>query len=187
MDIYTVSNEVLQILNNIDSLQEELKILKDSRERDYESEESIERQIDAYEDTLESLEWDLKDLVEEIVKDIKNTQCEKDAFSSQKSIFAAKERWAAERIDRENELLKWILKSNGEKKVKGDLFTVSIQKNGGLRGIEYCCSPDNLPEQYRITKTEYLPNQFEIRKALDAGVETNLFRYKPQGEHISIR
>lgn len=187
MNIYKVREEVLNILNNIDTLEEELTDLRSNRDRDYESEVALEHQIDAYEDTLESLEFDLAELVEEIVKDKKNHDSMASAFGKEKADFALKERWAKERSGRDSELLMFIMKTHGKRKITGDLFTTSIQKNGGLRSIDLRCSPENLPERFRITKTEYLLNQYEARKALDAGESELPFEYKPQGEHIVIR
>lgn len=189
MNIYKVREEVLNILNNIDTLEEELTAMRANRddERNKEDEAAVELQIDAYEDTLESLEWDLSEICEEIIKDKKNHDSLASAFCKQKSDFAIKERWAKERSERDSEMLMFILKTHGKKKVTGDLFTTSIQKNGGLRGIDLRCSPENLPERFRITKTEYLLNQYEARKALDAGESELPFEYKPQGEHIVIR
>ena len=189
MNIYTVREEMLNILTNIDTLHEELdeiRSLNDS-ERSYDDEEALEKQIDAYEDTIESLEWDLSEVVEEIVKDIKNLTCDANAFCNQKNEFAAKERWAKDCIERRKEILNWFMKMNGERKVKTELWNVSIQKNGGLRGIEVNCKPEDLPERFRQTKIEYTLDQIEARQALDAGEQGLPFQYRPQGEHIVIR
>lgn len=188
MDIYTVREELLTILNNIDSLQEQLDDIRASKPEGWkEDEEALLMQVDAYEDTIESLEWDLSEIVQELVKDIKNLTAKANAFKAEKDKFACKERWAKERIDRENDILMWLMKSYGERKVECDLWDVSIRKNGGFPGIELTCEPDKLPERFRVEKTEYKLDLYQARQALDAGEENLPFRYKPQGEHIVIR
>lgn len=188
MNVYTVRDELLAILNNIDALHEQLDDIRGTtHEGMKEEEEAVQMQIDACEDTIESLEWDLSEIVREIVKDIKNITAKGNAYRAQKEEFALKERWAKERVARETDILMWLMKSYGEKKVDAGLWDVSIQKNGGLRGIEVMCTPDRLPERFRIAKTEYKLDSIEARKALDAGEENLPFYYKPQGEHITIR
>lgn len=188
MDVFKVREEILSVLNNIDALQEELKDIKNAAYEGYKDDaEALEQQIDVYEDTIESLDWDLSEIVQEIVKDIQNLNCMADAYGRQKGEFAAKERWARERVIREKDMIAWIMRSYGERKVPTELWNVSLQKNGGLKGIELKCTPDRLPDRFRIEKKEYLLDSIEARKALDAG-ETDLpFYYKPQGEHIVIR
>ena len=188
MNPYFVKNDVLSILDNIESLQEELVSIRAIKSANVENEAAvIEQQIDAYEDTIESLEWDLGEIVEEVVKDILNNELEAGVMESQEKEFCRKKTNALARANRDKELLKFIFASRGERKCQTEHFKVSIQKNGGKRGIEVFADLESLPEQFVTVKQVYTPNKDEIRKALDSGIETNLFAYKPQGEHVVIK
>lgn len=189
MDAYKVRNEVLSILNAIDDLKDEMNAVKDLEwgENWRQDSEAMEQQIDAYEDTIESLEWDLSEIVEELIKDARNNEAEAAAMEREEKFFARKKRWALERAENDRKLAQYTMERRDEKKVKGDLFSVSIVKNGGKRGIQLICDPKDLPERFRTEKVEYSLNQEEARKALDAGEDGLKFYYKPQGEHLSIR
>lgn len=80
-------------------------------------------------DTLESLEFDVEEKTENIVKLLRNMDAEREAYAREKARFAEKE----QAIKKKQEWLKDYLYANmkalGREKVETELFKVSIRKN----------------------------------------------------------
>ena len=73
------------------------------------------------------------------------------------------------------------MKATGKLKFKTDLFSFSIQKNGGLQPLEIV-SDMEIPDEYCRKE----PDNTKIRDALKDGKELPFAVLKERGEHLSI-
>lgn len=74
------------------------------------------------------------------------------------------------------------MKATGKTKFKTDLFSFSIQKNGGLQPMEIV--PDvEIPDEYCRKE----PDNTKIREALKNGAELSFAVLKERGDHLVIR
>ena len=92
-------------------------------------------------------------------------------------------------IDRLKKAMFESMKATNTPKVKGQLFTVAIQKNGGVIPINYDKNDKNitanLPDHLvNIVKT---PNLEAIRELLEAGKVVDGFTLGERGESIRIK
>ena len=72
-------------------------------------------------------------------------------------------------------------------KVDAGIFTVGIQNNGGVTPLELDVEPEELPEEFRITRTVIDADKEKIRKALDDGAVLEFARYGERGTRLAIR
>lgn len=81
--------------------------------------------------------------------------------------------------DKLKERLLFFLERTGETKIETPHFRIRRQNNGGQLALDWRISEDrysDLPEPLREERTTYVPNQKEIRKALDAAVAAHAMR-----------
>lgn len=104
-------------------------------------------------DTLDSIEGAIDDKAESYAKIIKDLEVSCDNMTAK--INRLKERQTA--VKKRMEWLKGNLysamKAVGKMKIKGDIFTVSIQKNGGAAPLRVLMEAEDLPDELR--KVEY--------------------------------
>ena len=90
-------------------------------------------------------------------------------------------------VDRLKKAMFDSMKATNTPKVKGQLFTVAIQKNGGK--IPVIVSPDAdlsiLPDQMVIVTEK--PNLDAIREVLETGITVDGFSLGERGESIRIK
>lgn len=125
----------------------------------YNTAESLEEMLEAEKYLIEA-EIDLTDKAENIAKWIKNLEAERDTFKKESDRLAAK----AKSFDNKVISLKRYLQDNlevaGVDKVKGELFTVSLQNNALSLGIE---SIEHIPAEFKRTP-EPVVNKRELLK-----------------------
>lgn len=184
MNLYLVSKDVLELLNALDMLQNQL--LEEQKKKNGDT-DAIYTEIIGIEDTIESLDYDLAALAEDITKDIRNNEIEAKAYKEEADRWNLKRQAAEARIKREKELLKYILTDNGVKKIHAGLFNLTVANNGGKTPINYQAEPQDLPEQFRKQEIVYKYNDEEIRKFLDNGGSSTLFAYGERGQSLRIK
>lgn len=181
MNGYFVRQEILDLLDKRQYLMDELK--KPENFGDYEMEEDIQ----AIEDTLESIDLEIGDLAESLAGDIRNNEMEAKAYSEEADVWKAKQISAERRAKSEKDLLKYILKQRDIKKLDAGKFKISIVNNGGKLPIEYnVSSPAELPNRFRSATINYKANDLAIREFLDNGGESDLFHYGQRGQNVRI-
>lgn len=180
MNGYFVRQEILDLLDKRQYLMDELK--KPENFGDYEMEEDIQ----AIEDTLESIDLEIGDLAESLAGDIRNNEMEAKAYSEEADVWKAKQISAERRAKSEKDLLKYILKQRDIKKLDAGKFKVSIVNNGGKLPIEYAVPVEELPEEFKVTIFTQKANDAKIRDFLDNGGESDFFRYGQRGQNVRI-
>ena len=81
------------------------------------------------EGAFENIKDELHVKVENYARIIKNTQAEVEAYKEEVARMTAKRRSLEDNIERMKKAAEYAMRLQGEKKVKGELFTLAIQKN----------------------------------------------------------
>lgn len=160
MTLYELKNEYLEVLNMVDEVD-----------------------IETLTGTLEAIEGEIEVKADGYVKLIKQLDAEARAFEAEAKLFEAKQK------SRENlkaNLIKRMydaMNATGLTEIPNDLFTIKIQRNGGVAPLMFVEGKD-VPEEYQIIKTE--ANNAKIREALKNG-ELDFAYLGERGTHLVIK
>lgn len=140
-------------------------------------------------DTLEGVQGDYEIKLESYCKVIKNLEADMDALKAESERLTAKRKVLENNVERLKKAMFDSMKATNTPKVKGQLFTVAIQKNGGVIPINYDKNDKNitanLPDQLvNIVET---PNLEAIRELLEAGKVVDGFTLGERGESLRIK
>lgn len=140
-------------------------------------------------DTLEAVQGEYEIKLESYCKVIKNLEADRDAKKSEAKRLTDSAKTLDNNIERLKKAMFDSMKSTGTDKVKGQLFTVAIQKNGGKAPIIYDKDNKNitanLPDELvNIVET---PNLDAIRPLLEAGKFVDGFTLGERGESLRIK
>ena len=125
----------------------------------YNTAESQEEMLEAERYLIEA-EVDLSEKAENIAKWIKNLEAERDIFKKESDRLASKAKSFANKADSLKRYLQDSLEASGVDKVKGELFTVSVQNNPISLDIE---SIEHIPAEFKRTP-EPVVNKRELLK-----------------------
>lgn len=140
-------------------------------------------------DTLEAVQGEYEFKLESYCKVIKNLEADIVSIKAEVDRLSGKRKVLENNIDRLKKAMFDSMKATDTPKVKGQLFTVAIQKNGGVIPINYDKNDKNitanLPDNLvNIVKT---PNLEAIRELLEAGKVVDGFTLGERGESIRIK
>ena len=140
-------------------------------------------------DTLEAVQGEYEFKLESYCKVIKNLEADIVGIKAEVDRLSGKRKVLENNIDRLKKAMFESMKATNTPKVKGQLFTVAIQKNGGVIPINYDKNDKNitanLPDHLvNIVKT---PNLEAIRELLEAGKVVDGFTLGERGESIRIK
>lgn len=125
----------------------------------YNTAESLEEMLEAEQYLIEA-EVDLTEKAENIAKWIKNLEAERDTFKKESDRLAAKAKSFENKVISLKRYLQDNLEVAGVDKVKGELFTVSLQNNAMSLDIE---SIEHIPAEFKRTP-EPVVNKRELLK-----------------------
>ena len=150
-------------------------------------EDSVEDEV--LTDTLEAVQGEYEIKLEAYCKVIKNLEADMEALKNETKRLTDKRKVLENNVDRLKKAMFDSMKATNTPKVKGQLFTVAIQKNGGVIPINYDKNDKNitanLPDHLvNIVKT---PNLEAIRELLEAGKVVDGFTLGERGESIRIK
>lgn len=144
---------------------------------------------DVLKDTLEAVQGEYEFKLESYCKVIKNLEADIVGIKAEVDRLSGKRKVLENNIDRLKKAMFDSMKATNTPKVKGQLFTVAIQKNGGVIPINYDKNDKNitanLPDQLvNIVET---PNLEAIRELLEAGKVVDGFTLGERGESLRIK
>ena len=144
---------------------------------------------DVLKDTLEAVQGEYEAKIEAYCKVIKNIEADMEALKAEAKRLTDKRKTLENNVDRLKKAMFDSMKATNTPKVKGQLFTVAIQKNGGVIPINYDKNDKNitanLPDQLvNIVET---PNLEAIRELLEAGKVVVGFTLGERGESLRIK
>jgi chaperonin cofactor prefoldin len=150
-------------------------------------EDSVEDQV--LQDTLEAVQGEYEIKIEAYCKVIKNLEADMEALKVEAKRLTDKRKTLENNVNRLKRAMFESMKATNTPKIKGQLFTVAIQRNGGVAPINY--DKDNkeltahLPDQLvNIVET---PNLEAIRELLEAGKVVEGFTLGERGESLRIK
>lgn len=154
----------------------------------------LENPIDAddeavLKDTLEGVQGEYEYKLEAYCKVIKNLEADMDALKNEAKRLTDKRKVLENNIERLKKAMFDSMKATGTDKVKGKLFTVAIQKNGGVIPITYNKEDKNITVNLPDELVNYVetPNLEAIRALLEAGKTVEGFTLGERGESLRIK
>ena len=142
-------------------------------------------EFEVFQDTLEALEGEYDDKIENYCKAIKNIEADAKALKEEADRLNTKRKHLENAVDRMKQAMYESMKRIGITSA-GGILKASIQKNGGkLPLIMDEVNAELLPEGFK--KVEYKADGEAIRKALDEGIELSFAHYGARGESIRIK
>lgn len=140
---------------------------------------------ESYIDTLESLDMDLSDKAEAIIRSIRNDEAYISGLEDEILLLKTKRDIAKRHNEGRKRYLELCLKGTGQKKWKAGIWQLSLQKNGGLPPLAHEGDPSQLPERFR--KVTYTPIKDDIKRALMEGETIEGWELGEQGESLRIK
>ena len=125
--------------------------------------------------------------IDGIARMVRNWTSDVDAWKAEEKRFADKRRASENRIKHVKLYAKACLEGAGLDKLKTALFTVAIQKNGGVVPMNLCVDldPKTLPERFQKITVE--ANSSAIREALESGEKLEFAELGERGTSLRIR
>ena len=144
---------------------------------------------DVLKDTLEAVQGEYEAKLEAYCKVIKNLEADVEALETEANRLIAKSKVLDHNIDRLKKAMFDSMKATNTPKVKGTLFTVAIQRNGGVVPILYDKNDkhitDALPDE--LVNVVETPDLKAIRELLEAGKVVDGFSLGERGESLRIK
>lgn len=136
-------------------------------------------------DTLEGLEMEFNDKVENICFVVKNILAEADAISAELERLNKRKKARINRVDSLKRYLKVCMDAAETKKAGGKLFTATVRKAGGKLPLIVDVDPEELPTS--LQKVTVSADTDAIRNYIDSGAECEFAHYGERGESLVIR
>lgn len=140
-------------------------------------------------DTLEGVQGEYEVKLESYCKVIKNLEADMEALKAEAKRLTDKRKVLENNVDRLKKAMFDSMKLTGTDKVKGQLFTVAIQKNGGKLPVIYDKDNKditaNLPDL--LVNVVETPDLEAIREVLEAGKVVEGFTLGERGESLRIK
>lgn len=138
-------------------------------------------------DTLDAVQGEYEIKLEAYCKVIKNLEADMDALKAESDRLSAKRKVLENNVARLKKAMFDSMKTTGTDKVKGQLFTVAIQRNGGKIPVIQAENADLsiLPDQLVVVTEK--PNLDAIRETLEAGLTVEGFTLGERGESLRIK
>jgi predicted nuclease with TOPRIM domain len=163
-------------MSSLYELKNEYKILKEMME-----DESIDDQI--IKDTMEGVEYEIEIKAENYAKIIRELEGDMSVIKNEIDRLKSKKERIEKNIEKLKENLKEAMLETGKTKIKTDLFSIGIQKNGGKAPM--IIDEDMVPNDYLL----YTPsiNKDLIRQQLEKGEELDFAHLEERGESLRIK
>lgn len=145
--------------------------------------ENPEVPVEMVQAALNEVEGEIEDKAENIVKLIRSIEADIEALKEEGLKLFNKRKSLENKRDNLKIYLESSLKAIGKQKVKGGIFTLSIQKNAPKLILE---DLEGIPKEYINIETVKVANKDKIKQDLKAGIEINGAKLE-QTESLRIR
>ena len=135
-------------------------------------------------DTLEGVQWEYEFKLEQYAKVVRNLEADAEALKNEVTRLTNKRRVIENNVERLKSIMFDSMKATNTPKVKGNILSVAIQKNGGKLPVVVDVDTSKLPDE--LVKVTEVPDLDAIRKALDAG-DCKYAHYGERGESLRIK
>lgn len=163
---------------NIYELTESIRLLWDLMDQG-------ELDDDVLQDAMMNSQEDLKDKLEGYCKFIRQMESDVDGISAEIKRLQDRKAVLKNTIERAKKVMQMAMETAGEKKVKGQIFTISIQANPSsvVLDEQYL---ENIPEKYLIPQEPKLDRK-KIAEDIKAGEDLNGIAHLEQTESLRIK
>ena len=144
---------------------------------------------DVLKDTLEAVQGEYEFKLESYRKVLKHLEADLVGIQAEVDRLSGKRKVLENNIDRLKKAMFESMKATNTPKVKGQLFTVAIQKNGGVIPINYDKNDKNITANLpdHLVNIVETPNLEAIRELLEAGKVVDGFTLGERGESLRIK
>ena len=136
-------------------------------------------------DVLADTTADYEEKIENYAKVIKNLSADIDAIKTEVDRLTSRRKTLENNIAALKARMFDSMKATGKTKIKGDLFTVSIQANGGKIPVIVDVDTSALPDE--LVRIEEKPDLDAIAAYIEANPKNNYAHFGERGESIRIR
>lgn len=133
-------------------------------------------------DTLESIEGDMDDKIENVAKIIREVEAKSNAHKEEGQKQINRSKVLDNRVKTLKTSIYNAMKTMGKSKLSTNLFDFSIAKNGGKQALTI---DSEVSAEY--TKTVVENDTDKIRQALEEGKKLPFAHLEPRGERLSIK
>lgn len=143
-----------------------------------------ELEDDAILDAMMNSQEELTIKLEGYCKWIRNMEAEADAIKAEEKRLAARRKVLEHTIERAKSSMHYAMNVSGEKKIKSNLFTISIQNNPPKVVMDE--DIENIPERY----IKYLDPEIDkakIKEDIQKGIDVEGIAHLEQTESLRIR
>ena len=135
-------------------------------------------------DTIEAVQGEYNFKIESYAKVIKHLEADIEAFKIEAKRLTDKRKTLENNVDRLKKAMFESMKATNTNKVKGQIFTVAIQRNGGKLPVIVDVETAYLPKE--LVKVTESPDLEAIAKLIDSG-NTQYAHYGERGESLRIK
>ena len=136
-------------------------------------------------DTLEGIDFELEVKAENYAKIIKELEGNVEIIKAEKKRLSDKQSKLEENIKRLKENLQAAMVDTGKTKFKTELFSFSIQKNGGALPVIVDVETADLPDD--LVQITEKPDLKAIAKFLEKNPDSELAHFGERGESLRIK
>jgi hypothetical protein len=135
-------------------------------------------------DTLEGVQGEYEIKLESYCKVIKNIEADMEALKAEAKRLTDRRKVLEGNVERLKKAMYDSMKATGTDKIKGQIFTVAIQRNGGKLPVIVDVPTEDLPDE--LVKVVESPDLEAIGKLLEAG-ESKYAHFGERGESLRIK
>ena len=165
-------------MSSLYELKNEYKILKEMMEDD-----SIDDDIIS--NTMEGIEYELEIKADNYAKIMKELEGEAETIKKEIARLDDKYSRIKDNVKRLKDNLQQAMVETGKTKIKTDLFTISVQKNGGVLPLVLEKDVLEIPDEYTTKLTRI--DSDKVRKALENGEKLDFAHFGERGESLRIK
>ena len=136
-------------------------------------------------DTMEAVEGEYDFKIESYCKVIKNLEADMDALKAEAKRLTDRRKVLENNVDRLKAAMFESMKATGKDKVKGAVFTASIQKNGGKLPVILDVETSELPDE--LVKVVESPDLEAIYEVLTTHGTSKYAHFGERGESLRIK